>query len=552
LGDLKVLKGLFLNNNNLVGTIPFTLARSDLPLIQVFLENNQLSGTIPAGLSDLAKLRDLFVDGNKFTGTLPQDLCLKDPPLNNDFFTGKYATEDRDGCTSIACPAGTVSVEGVAPCFPCDSGQYRYLGREGHQCRHMEQREILEVFYDQANGLNWIGDDGWKMEGVDVCAWKGIMCTPQGHVVNITLPNMNLEGRIATELGLLEHLKTLNLSNNLLSGYLPSDLRFAPLEELDVSGNLLEGFVPPMLCLTGDVNGNGMDGQFNCDSISCPAGSFNSQGRLIMEYNHVTGEITRREECIPCKDANAVHIGATTCASPVAFTTAHFGVVSTQEAAWGGVFLGLFLIGLAAAALWYTTKIRSTHRQKEFKKRRAAGAGHSGAGGGGEEEEALDLDRIEYDFGGGGSSHCGGDHHTEASTTAASVSNSKHHNSKAQKKSAKQQEQEEMWMTAPGMQMEESNNNPENQHPPSASSSVGGGGGGNNSGNSPANSTGHDAQSQASRAVPIVRGSSAASTSSGTHRRRSSNTTGASGANQQQQQPTEEDNELWLDVPKII
>lgn len=487
IGDLKVLKGLFLNNNNLIGTIPFTLARSDLPLIQIFLENNDLSGTIPAGLSDLNRLRDLFVDGNKLTGTVPADLCDKNPPLNNEFFTGKYATPDRDGCTSIACPAGTVSVEGVAPCFDCDNGQYRYIGHESHQCLKLSQRDILQTFYDRANGLNWKGDDGWGLENVDICAWKGIMCTPQGHVVNITLRDMNLHGQIATELGLLEHLKYLDLANNFLTGYLPSDLRFAPLEHLDVSNNHLKGFVPPMFCLAGNVNGNGMDGQFNCDSIACPVGTYNDYGRMVLEYNEL-GEVSHRDECIPCKDSEASYIGATQCNEPVVFSTS-YGAISRSEAAFGTVFAGIFLIAAALGVLHLTDKMRKARKKADIDRAEA--------------EETLALDRIDYDF----------ERYPDAVVAA--------------------KKQEEEWMSMPGLD----DTNPEIQHPPSD---------GNNNyratRESPPSSTASGGMAyQASRAVPLV---STGSVTGGVSR------TGSATQGNVRRQDSE--NELWLDVPKII
>lgn len=64
---LKNLRGLFLNHNYLIGTIPPSMTRSDLKLIQVFLQGNSLSGTIPANLADLKHLKDLFVDGKRWT-----------------------------------------------------------------------------------------------------------------------------------------------------------------------------------------------------------------------------------------------------------------------------------------------------------------------------------------------------------------------------------------------------------------------------------------------------------------------------------------------------
>lgn len=178
-----------------------------------------------------------------------------------------------------------------------------------------------------------------------VCQWAGVSCTDKGHIVNVTLAGKGLSGRISSELGLLPHLAVLNLANNALTGYLPSDLRFSPLEYLDVSNNRLVGFVPPMLCLTGNVNGNGVP-QFHCDYVACPAGTFNEFGR------QVTFENGHTSQCIPCLDFEATDvtksfIGATSCDFPGS------GMVSTMSgngggAAVGGTFLFFLVIGILA------------------------------------------------------------------------------------------------------------------------------------------------------------------------------------------------------------
>jgi len=94
------------------------------------------------------------------------------------------------------------------------------------------------------------------------------------------------------EIGFLPYLKRLDLSNNQLIGFLPSDLRFAPLSFLDVSGNFLKGLVPPMLCRKPGINGNGDGGDSNCAHIACPTGTYSSTGRNNDDFN----------ECLPCLD----------------------------------------------------------------------------------------------------------------------------------------------------------------------------------------------------------------------------------------------------------
>lgn len=106
----------------------------------------------------------------------------------------------------------------------------------------------------------------------------------------------------------------IDLSDNILIGYIPSDLRFPPLQILNLANNKLEGLVPPMLCLTGDINGNGMNGDFNCDIIACSAGSWSPIGRSTPKGIEEEGGF-EVHECKPCHRHDSSFIGSLQCGS---------------------------------------------------------------------------------------------------------------------------------------------------------------------------------------------------------------------------------------------
>lgn len=309
IGDLRQLKYLYIDNNNLVGGIPPNLARPDdisaegsSFLSEIWLHENMLSGTVPAALADLDKLVNLYIDGNKFTGTIPNALCR--PTLNADFFEGVPDDTDRNVCDSVACPANTAAFEGVFPCTECESSYNNpYLGRTG-ECINLNQRIILDKFYKSTSQAGpWKGVSNWDDEETFLCDFSGVACDSNSNVVRIELKGRGLKGTIPEELGFLSFLEVLDVSDNHLSGFLPSDLRWAPLRHLDVSGNRMRGIVPPMLCLKGGVNGNGDNGDYNCERIACPAGTFSPTGR----------ESNSGEFCMPCRDNNAKVLGMKTC-----------------------------------------------------------------------------------------------------------------------------------------------------------------------------------------------------------------------------------------------
>jgi Leucine-rich repeat (LRR) protein len=67
------LKALYLNYNNLVGTMPSAIGQLS-QLQELYLFHNSLNGTLPSALGLLANVEILSLGENKFTGTLPQEL----------------------------------------------------------------------------------------------------------------------------------------------------------------------------------------------------------------------------------------------------------------------------------------------------------------------------------------------------------------------------------------------------------------------------------------------------------------------------------------------
>lgn len=326
-----------------MGEIPRELTPTASRLTEVWFHNNFLSGTVPAAFAELKELKNLYVDGNKFVGSLPQDLCK--PEINEDFFEDDISEADRNYCESIACAPGMHSPEGVWPCVSCSPDERNpYLGLEG-ECFSTKPWVILQKFYNAVQGEI---DQQWAQISptTDVCKLSGVTCSDGGQVTHLELRGRGLKGTIVSDLGFLEHLEVLDLSNNQLEGYLPSDLKFAPLTKLDITGNYIVGIVPPGLCQKR-VNGNGANGVFDCNLVACPAGTYSNTGRAD------------DRTCTPC-DYGLPYLGKKSCAPDGLAATQKSsngtGNNSTIVAAFFGIFGILLIIG--GASFYYYRRPR--------------------------------------------------------------------------------------------------------------------------------------------------------------------------------------------------
>lgn len=81
--------------------------------------------------------------------------------------------------------------------------------------------------------------------GADACAafWRGIQCSPKGHVVGVSLPSLNLRGPVDS-LSSLGYLRLLDLHDNRLNGSVAPLSNCTSLELLYLSGNDFSGGIP--------------------------------------------------------------------------------------------------------------------------------------------------------------------------------------------------------------------------------------------------------------------------------------------------------------------
>lgn len=102
----------------------------------------------------------------------------------------------------------------------------------------------LAMFFEAADGPNWIEADGW-LSDLPIGRWHGVTTNQSGHVTELRLSASNLAGPIPPELANLSHLETLSLERNSLTGSIPPELgRLRNLRMLILGVNDLTGRIP--------------------------------------------------------------------------------------------------------------------------------------------------------------------------------------------------------------------------------------------------------------------------------------------------------------------
>ena len=123
-----------------------------------------------------------------------------------------------------------------------------------------------------------------------------------------------------------------------------------------------------MLCQKGDINGNGFNGDFNCDNIACPPGTWSSIGRATPRGRELD-EGEEIHECKPCHKHERGFIGSLECSRVHVIGDDGEGISGLREvvAPDGNLLLGLVVlcgvIGVLATIVLF--RARKVTRQIE-------------------------------------------------------------------------------------------------------------------------------------------------------------------------------------------
>ena len=252
---------ILLGGMGLNGNIPKQLG-SLTNLQSLDLSDNRLTGSIAAELLDLSNLQKLYLGGNLLTGCVPDG--LRDVP-NNDI-----ARLGLPFCSEHPCVSGGAVVDATNDGLRSDCE------------RLLEARDTLAG----TASLNWSAD-------TPITEWNGVVLGgTHGHVTELDLGALGLNGRIPKELGSLANLRWLFLGQNQLTGEIPPELgSLANLTHLYLDNNQLTGEIPPELGGLSNLTYLVLAGNQLTGEIPPELGGLSNLQWLYLWGNQLTGEI---------------------------------------------------------------------------------------------------------------------------------------------------------------------------------------------------------------------------------------------------------------------
>ncbi|KAF8107802.1 hypothetical protein N665_0116s0009 [Sinapis alba] len=242
LAKLRYLQYIDLCRNYLSGTIPMEWA--SLPnLTYISLCANNLSGTLPTGLQNFKNLTFLGIEANQFFGTIPDELGnltnLTGLQLGSNQFNGSLPSTLARLVNLKDFRISDNNFQGTIP---------EYIGKWSQ----------LKKLYIYASGLKGpIPDAVARLESLTdlrISDTTGINIVPilsSKDIKTLILRNVGLSGSIPPYIWSLEHLKTLDLSFNKLTGEVNGTK--AP-KYTYLTGNRLSGDVESSLFSNSDDN----------------------------------------------------------------------------------------------------------------------------------------------------------------------------------------------------------------------------------------------------------------------------------------------------------
>jgi len=308
LTNLPNLQFLYLNNNQLTGSIPPEIGMGNLRSLQgMYLFNNQLTGRIPTQIGDLLALRNLYLYRNQLTGPIPPEIgdltALEALRLNNNQLSGPIPASIGNLSRLRSLDLHFNYLTGV---IPPDLGKVSTL-----QDLHLHWNLLEGNLPSTLNQLTNLGE---------LEVYQNLLTGPIPDLSNLKrlsslrLDSNRLTGTIPATLGALSNLGVLYLQVNRLTGTIPKELgELVNLRRFSLDYNALEGEIPNALAKIGSTLREisptlASDYSANYNNLSTNVSP--GVNWLLRRYNPVRGTFTWQEtQTRPPDNVRARQIG---------------------------------------------------------------------------------------------------------------------------------------------------------------------------------------------------------------------------------------------------
>ncbi|VAH71419.1 unnamed protein product [Triticum turgidum subsp. durum] len=280
LGNLTSLASLDLSNNLLTGSIPAEVGKL-MYLTTIDMSRNHLNGSVPIEIGSLINLISLDLSNNRFTGVITEEhfanlTSLKEIDLSSNNLNILLNSDWRPPSTLES--AGFASCQ-MGPLFPPWLQRLKTNGLDISS--NALKGKFPDWFWSAFSHANYLNISNNQISGslpthMDGMAFK-----------ELYLGSNRLTGPIPT---FPTNITKLDISNNTFSETIPSNLEASQLEVLSMHSNQIGGYIPESICKLQqlaylDLSNNILEGEIpQCFDI------FNIEF-LILGNNSLSGKI---------------------------------------------------------------------------------------------------------------------------------------------------------------------------------------------------------------------------------------------------------------------
>ncbi|KAL5577929.1 hypothetical protein UlMin_019628 [Ulmus minor] len=271
LGYLNKLDTLFLQTNQLSGSIPSQMGNLS-SLISLDLSNNALTGEIPVELSSLRELSLLNLFFNKFHGAIPPAIAelpkLEVLKLWQNNFTGTIPSKLGQNGKLVELDLSTNKLTGAIPKSLCYGRKLKILillnnflfgplPNDLGQCNELVRVRLGQNYLSGSLPLGFL-----YLPELSLLELQNNYLTGQlqqettkvpSKLSQLNLSNNRLSGSLPTSIGNFSSLQIVLFGGNRFTGEIPSEIgQMKSVLKLDISRNKLSGTIPPSIgnCLS--------------------------------------------------------------------------------------------------------------------------------------------------------------------------------------------------------------------------------------------------------------------------------------------------------------